>query len=1275
MRHKFLILLLAFSLMLSIQPGMGGITLIKSFVEKNNVGNTHFGTGVSDAGDVNNDGYDDVIIGASAYYFHTGRAYVYFGGAVMDSIPDVIMTGEGFDSYFGGCTGGAGDVNNDGYDDVIVGSHIYSDTTGRAYIYYGGPTMDNVADVVMTGEKKGVFFGVSVDIAGDVNGDGYDDAIVGSHFYNDSTGRAYIFYGGASMDNIPDVVIDGEVAPSLFGFSVSNAGDVNNDGYDDVIIGAFWYNSKTGRAYVYYGGSTMDNVADVVMTGEATDNHFGWSVAGAGDVNSDGYDDVIVGAGGYSNSGRVYVYFGSTTMDNVADVIFNAEGIKNEFGHSVSGAGDVNSDGYDDVIVGAAGYNSYVGRAYVFYGGSPMDNVADVVMDGEGVGIENQFGWRLCKAGDVNSDGYDDVIVGSYKYKYGTGRAYIFYGGSTMNNIVDVILEGEGTDNYFGISVSGAGDVNSDGYDDIIIGAHYYDLHTGRAYLYYGSASMDSLVDLIMTGEGIYDHFGYSVSGAGDVNNDGYDDVIVGAYGYNDSTGRAYIYFGGSSMNNIADVTMNGENTKDYFGVSVSGAGDVNNDGYDDVIVGAPFYNDSTGRAYIFYGGSTMNNVADVTVDGEATHNHFGWSVSDAGDVNNDNYDDVIVGAYRYNSQTGRAYVYFGGSAMNNIADVTFTGEGTSNNFGWSVSGAGDVNNDGYSDVIVGAGGYNDIGRAYIYLGGSAMDIVADVTMDGEGLGNEFGSSVSDAGDVNNDGYGDVIVGADGYNSYTGRAYIYFGGATMDNIADFIADGEMTNTEFGWCVSGAGDIDNNGYDDVLAGAYPFPLNGKAYLYGEEMASAPEIDVQRPAGTSIADGGTDNLGNQNSGTVNLTYTIDNSAGTAQLEITDVTASNMTNCSSFNVVTSLPLNIAAGASEQLQVSFNVDDAGAFNFNMDIINNDADENPYDISVSGTGVEAEMDIQRPLGTSIADGGTDNVGSQTVGTVTLTYYADNSAGTAQLEVTAITASNLLNCSNLTVSTSLPLIVPPGATATFEISFDVDASGAFSLDLEIESNDDDSPYNIHITGDGAQPTYVELSSFSAEVGDSGILLRWTTEAEPDNAGFNIYRSQSESGDYVKVNENLIPSQGNATSGAEYSYLDKPDQAGNYNYKLQSVSVTGETDFHGPVSVILTGVDIRKYVLPTDFSISQNYPNPFNPETMIEYSLPEASQVTISIYDANGRLVRQLVSSQRTAGIHDVKWDGRDDKGQKVVSGVYFYHFKAASSDRIFSRTNKMILMK
>ena len=180
----------------------------------------------------------------------------------------------------------------------------------------------------------------------------------------------------------------------------------------------------------------------------------------------------------------------------------------------------------------------------------------------------------------------------------------------------------------------------------------------------------DALQRKVFNGLSAGSNFGYSVSGAGDVNGDGYDDIIIGAYGYSSFTGRAYIYFGGLSMNTVADVTLTGVSASNFFGYSVSNAGDVNGDGYSDVVVGAYGYSSSTGRAYIYFGGLTMNNTVDVTLTGESTSNLFGISVSSSGDVNSDGYSDVLVGASGYSSSTGRAYIYFGGSSMNNTAPV-----------------------------------------------------------------------------------------------------------------------------------------------------------------------------------------------------------------------------------------------------------------------------------------------------------------------------------------------------------------------------------------------------------------------------------------------------------------------------------------------------------------------------------------------------------------------------------------------------------------------------
>ena len=788
----------------------------------------NYAKSVSSAGDVNGDGFDDVIIGDpngnNGGGTNSGRAYIYFGGTIINSTADVILGGETVNNYFGNSVSSAGDVNSDGYDDVIVGANGFNSFTGRAYIYYGGAIMNNVADVIMTGEFTGHYFGSSVSGAGDLNADGYSDVLVGAYAANGYTGKAYIYNGGLSMNNIADVIMTGENSNDNFGYSVSDAGDVNGDGYKDVIIGAYGFNSGFGRTYIYYGGVTMDNTADVIMIGGGLGDNFGVSVSNAGDVNDDGYSDVIIGANGFnSNTGRAYIFYGGASMNSIADVTMTGEAASSQFGYSVSEAGDVNGDGFADVYVGAWAFSSSKGRAYLYYGGTNMNNAVDIYMTGEDT--FNYFGYSVAGGGDLNGDGFADMIVGAYGYNSSTGRAYVYTNTMRGEDIPDLTMTGETTINCFGLSVSDAGDVNGDGYSDLIVGGYCYSVNTGRAYVFFGGALMDNIADVIMTGENTNSEFGISISTAGDVNGDGYSDVIVGASGF---PGKTYIFFGGASMNNIADVIMTSESIGSRFGYSVSTTGDVNDDGYSDVIVGAFSYSSSSGKTYIFYGGVNMNNSADVIFTGGAG---LGLSCSSAGDVNGDGFSDVVIGAY------DKAYVYFGGTEINNIADVTMTAETVNDSFGSSVSAAGDVNGDGYSDVVIGAYGYSSYaGKAYIYFGGATMNNTADVTMTGEAAISQFGYSVSEAGDVNGDGFADVIIGAY-YPSLTGKAYVYFGGAEMNNTADLTMRGEDNSEFFGYSVSSGGDVNGDGYSDVVVGAYGSEnIRGKAYIY---LSSPPD----------------------------------------------------------------------------------------------------------------------------------------------------------------------------------------------------------------------------------------------------------------------------------------------------------------------------------------------------------------------------------------------------------------------------------------------------
>ncbi len=235
--------------------------------------------------------------------------------------------------------------------------------------------MDNIPDVILYGEGPG-FFGLALSSAGDVNGDGYDDVIIGAEEFNSLQGKAYLFYGDPSMDNIPDLLLTGDPSIKIFG-NATSGGDINNDGYSDLVIGARGNNSN-GRVYVYYGGPVGDNIADVILDGENNNDYFGRSVSCAKDINGDGYTDIIVGAPGFpspTDKGKAYVYYGGINMNNVPDITFLGELNNSFFGYSVSSARDVNGDGHSDILIGAPNYNSNTGRAYLFISCATFCNI------------------------------------------------------------------------------------------------------------------------------------------------------------------------------------------------------------------------------------------------------------------------------------------------------------------------------------------------------------------------------------------------------------------------------------------------------------------------------------------------------------------------------------------------------------------------------------------------------------------------------------------------------------------------------------------------------------------------------------------------------------------------------------------------------------------------------------------------------------------------------------------------------------------------------------
>ena len=398
--------------------------------------------------------------------------------------------------------------------------------------------------------------------------------------------------------------------------------DFNGDGFSDVVVGG------SGIASVHFGAH--DRTAGILAAPTASQG-FGGSVAAAGDVNGDGFADVVVGMSRDDAEGRAYVYFGGpgATFDASVDGTLAMPGARFS---AVSSAGDVNGDGFADIIVGAPN----VQRAYLYLGGSnaTVDASVDAVLTGA---AGDDFGHAVASAGDVNQDGFGDVIVGAPRDRH----VYVYFGGAGdgFDTSADGVLLG-GVGDCFGCAVASAGDVNGDGFADVLVGAHLNDndgSDTGRVVIYFGGSggSLDAAEDRTLPGSPGDGWFGYSVGPAGDVNGDGLGDIVVGAPGSDSNgtdTGRAYVYWGGprGGFDIVSDGTLVGEMDHDALGASVAGAGDVNGDGFADVIVGAPG-DPSAGRreglAQIYLGGvgTALDPHPDRMLSGSAG---FGRSVA-----------------------------------------------------------------------------------------------------------------------------------------------------------------------------------------------------------------------------------------------------------------------------------------------------------------------------------------------------------------------------------------------------------------------------------------------------------------------------------------------------------------------------------------------------------------------------------------------------------------------------------------------------------------------
>jgi hypothetical protein len=751
--------------------------------------------------------------------------------------------------------------------------------------------------LVIRGGFVGDQLGLSVSGGGDINGDGIDDLVAGAPFADpngvDRAGAGYVLFGDEGPFLPIDVdLLDGDagfrtagiLARDRAGEAVALVGDVNGDGFDDVAVAAGRADgpgSNAGQVFVVFGGdevfsgtvdgASLDGSNGFVIEGDATDDRWGTSVAGVGDVNGDGIDDLaLVGA----DDGEVLVLFGDSlgfpasidvgALGAAEGVFLTGANFGGEGPTLIAGGADINGDGFGDVIVGSPGSNGGDGVVFVVFGASNLPGTFALnLLDGSNgfrlLGGSAATGLSVAGAGDFNGDGFDDVLVGAPNAGSG-GGAYVFYGragvfaaGIVLDGFVPssgVFLQGGGGVTDLGFAVAGAGDVNGDGLDDVVLGAP----STDEVFVVYGRPAGPSVVDVasgigtsvlrIAPDEG--GRFGAAVA-AGDFDGDGQTDLLVGApeadNAGGDAAGEVHVIFGVS--NRFAPVVSLRDMGTAIEGDTLTLTVTVEPPAFEAITVNLDFADDTAREGDDFVPSSTQVVIPAETASATVTVTALDDEVYEIGERFFASIDSVSGGDAVANpgAVSGRIV---DPDPIPRALDVDLEdlgetevfvveGSATQDRLGLFAADSGDFNGDGLDDLYLTAteaavGANANSGHGYVVFGDDSLGgtLIASALDGSNGFRVQLASSntnaaaMRSAGDVNGDGFDDLLY-ASFSTGLAGEAFVVFGSSaawpatfdvsTLDGSNGFRVESDLAGAVSLHQVSGVGDMNGDGFDD------------------------------------------------------------------------------------------------------------------------------------------------------------------------------------------------------------------------------------------------------------------------------------------------------------------------------------------------------------------------------------------------------------------------------------------------------------------------------